>query len=165
MARLFSMISPDLWTSKTFRSMSDDARYCYLYFLTSEHNNSAGAYRLPPAYAAHDLNWDVERYVHSRTELSNSGMIILDEDSDELFILKWLKHNKPMNPKHRIGTVSILEKLESNTVYEVAMAELEEVSPEEKFDQTTGEVIPYNPNLASKQSVTEFVKRSQGKSW
>ncbi|MCP4184848.1 MAG: hypothetical protein GY761_16270 [Hyphomicrobiales bacterium] len=130
--REFSKISPSLWHSKRFQNLqSDDAKLSYLYLLTCEHQNSAGAYRLPAGYACHDLGWDAGRYQKTTEELQESDLVIFDHDTDEIMIRRWFKHNPPMNKNHRKGIVSALERLDSELLYETGFSELEAVSPEE----------------------------------
>lgn len=57
----YRKVDQKLWTSSTFRSMSEDARTLYQYLLTSPHNNALCCYVLPDLYAAHDLQWLPER--------------------------------------------------------------------------------------------------------
>ena len=125
--RDFSKISPALWHSPRFNSLpSDDGRYLYLYFLTCEHQNSAGCYRLPDGYACDDLRWSVERYASARKQLVEAGLIGFDESCSVLMIARWYKHNPPMNEKHFIGIERILEKLPSGAIREAALIALNE---------------------------------------
>lgn len=125
--RDFSKVSPSLWHSERFIGLaSDDARYTYLYLLTSEHQTSAGCYRLPDAYAAADLRWPVERYEQARSELVKAGLIRFDAAASVLMITRWFRFNPPMNPKHHQGIRHILERLPSQAICADATAELDE---------------------------------------
>ena len=71
--RDYSKVSPKLWRSPRYRSLeSGDARLLYLYFLTCEHQSSAGCFRLPVAYAASDLGWTENRFTDARAALASS---------------------------------------------------------------------------------------------
>lgn len=123
--RDFSKVSPVLWHSPRFNGLqSDDARYLYLYFLTCEHQNSAGCYRIPDAYACNDLRWQQGRYVNARKLLIEADLILFDEPCEVVMLCRWFKHNPPMNEKHSIGIERILERLPSPSVHEVAVAAL-----------------------------------------
>ena len=125
--REFSKISPALWHSQRFNTLpSDDGRYLYLYFLTCEHQNSAGCYRLPDGYACHDLQWPQARYHKARSQLIEADLIGFDDACRVVMICRWFKHNPPMNEKHLIGIERILEKLPSITIQSVAQAALNE---------------------------------------
>jgi hypothetical protein len=99
--RGYSKISPALWDSERFTSLpSDDGRYLYLYLLTSRHQTSAGAYRLPDGYASTDLRWTPERYVEAREQLVQADLIRFDSQATVVMITRWFKHNPPMNASH-----------------------------------------------------------------
>lgn len=125
--RDFSKISPAVWHSQRFNTLpSDDGRYLYLYFLTCEHQNSAGCYRLPDGYACHDVQWLQERYVKARSQLVAADLITFDDDSSVVMICRWFKHNPPMNEKHLIGIERLLQKLPSLTLQKAAQNALSE---------------------------------------
>ena len=110
--RDFSKISPAVWASERFNDLpSDDARYLYLFLLTSEHQNSAGLYKLKDEYAEADLRWGSEKYQKARQELIAADMIRFDGRSKMVLITRWFKHNAPMNESHFIGVVKVIEKL------------------------------------------------------
>lgn len=100
--RNFTKVSPSLWRSRRFRHLpSDDARFLYVYFLTAPHQTSAGCYEMLDGYACADLGWTPDRYRAARAQLVVGDMILWDEQTDEVFILRWFAHNLPDNPSHR----------------------------------------------------------------
>ena len=57
MSKRFTKVHPAIWRSQRFMGLaSNDAKLLHLYFLTSEHQNSAGAYVIPDGYVAADLS-------------------------------------------------------------------------------------------------------------
>ncbi|WP_027151523.1 hypothetical protein [Mesorhizobium sp. WSM2561] len=126
MSREFSKISPKVWRSKRFRALpSDDARFLLLFFLTSEHQTSAGCFRMPDAYAAADLGWPIERMQTARQDLIEGDLLAFDPDTDEYFVIGWFGHNKPMNVSHQKSIVRVVSDIESDAVREIAEAELQ----------------------------------------
>lgn len=125
--RDFSKISPTLWRSKRFLDLSsDDARYLYLYLLTCEHQNNAGAYYLPDGYACNDLSWQVERYDKALAELEQVDLIATDRSVSVVMIRRWFKHNPPMNESHLRGIERVIERIESDCIAEAVSADLSE---------------------------------------
>lgn len=125
--RDFSKISPALWQSQRFNTLpSDDGRYLYLFFLTCQHQNSAGCYRISDGYACDDLQWPKERYLNARSLLIAADLIAFDNDCLVVMLCRWFKHNPPMNEKHLIGIERILEKLPSITIQSAAQGALNE---------------------------------------
>lgn len=158
MARDFTKVSPAIWASKCFKALqTDDERYCFLYLITNPHLNSAGAYRLPHAYAAHDLGWSIERYERAVVGLQEAGMILTDAECEELYISNWFRHNPPMNPSHRIGIIGHIERLTSAELRAVALKELEADFPKKLEEpsaaagKTIGSYAGSLPDIRSRQ--------------
>lgn len=82
----FSKVSPAIWRSRRFRNLESDARLAHIYFLACDHQSSAGCFRLPDAYAAADLSWDVERYRTALEQVVTAGLIAHDEATEEVFV-------------------------------------------------------------------------------
>jgi hypothetical protein len=107
------MISPALWGSRQFHSLSDKAKVVFLYLLTNAHMKSPGCYTLPDGYAATDLECDVEVYRAMRAEIQKAGLIDFDPEKSVIFIEKWLKHNAPQNGKHAISLFRFVDDIAS----------------------------------------------------
>jgi hypothetical protein len=123
--RVYSKVSPLVWRSERFMGLqSDDGKLLYLYLLTCEHQNSAGAFRLPDGYACVDLRWEPERYVKARAELIAADLIAFDEKASVVAIRRWFQHNPPMNEKHFAGTLRLLDGLQSDSIAQEVRASL-----------------------------------------
>lgn len=125
MAKRFTKISSSLWRSKRFIALSDDAKLVFIYLLTSEHITSAGCCRLPDGYALVDLNWTPDRYRSARQELVDSGMVVFDTATSDLFVTGWFRHSPAMNQSHQKSIERCISEIESDAVRERA---------EEEFD-------------------------------
>lgn len=118
--RSFSKVAPAVWRSARFKSLiSDDAKLFYLFCLTSEHQTSAGIFRLPDAYAAADLGWTSERIEAARALLIEAALIEHDDETYEYFVLRWFKHNPATNPKHVMGIERLISEIESDMLRDV----------------------------------------------
>ncbi|WP_378947797.1 hypothetical protein [Mesorhizobium sp. ANAO-SY3R2] len=124
--REFSKVSPAVWRSGRFTGLEcSTAQVLYLYFLTCEHQNSAGCFRLPDGYACSDLGWDTSKYVDARSKLVKAELITFDVSTAEIYVDRWFRHNPPMNDKHATGTRRIIEGIESGDVREKVEAEFQ----------------------------------------
>lgn len=152
--RDWSKISPDVWSSKRFLSLaSSDARLVHLYFLTCSHQNSIGCYRLPDEYAAADLGWTVERYREARDMVLEIGLAEYDDETEELLVLGWLKHNPPMNPKHEQGNTSKMERVRSERLLETLMETWVRYIPKEPENNGVPK-LPISSQLQASRLVT-----------
>ncbi len=122
--REFSKVSPKVWRDRRFQALSStEAKLAYFYFLTCEHQNSAGAYRVLDGYAAADLEWPPDEWKAARREVEKAGLVIFDEATSEVFICGWFQENPLTNNKHALGSQRLISTLHSDSVREAAEAE------------------------------------------
>jgi hypothetical protein len=124
--RQFTKVSPQIWRSTRFRDLKTDAeRLLYLYLLTCEHQNSAGCFRLPAAYAAADLLWSEDTYREALSGLIGADLVQTDDETQEVLVRRWFKHNLPDNPKHKMAVEKAIESVSSDELREEVWFELE----------------------------------------
>jgi hypothetical protein len=133
--REFTKVSPAVWASVRFKTLSDRGRLLYLYMLTNQHINSSGVYRLPDAYAASDMGWNVDDYHAERAALVGAKMLDYDTDTSEVLIERWYRHNGPMNDKHAIGTRKFIMAIDSDRLRELAEVAFVEADQRRIADQ------------------------------
>lgn len=123
-ARKFSMVSPAIWRPGRFLSLGDPAaQLLYLYYLTCEHQTSAGCFRLPDGYACADLGWPVERYAAVRADLVTANMISFDAEMATIYVLRWFQHCGAMSDKHATGIRKVIAAIESDGIREQVEAD------------------------------------------
>ena len=86
--RQFNMISPAIWRSARFLAQDSDARVLQFYFMTSEHQSSAGCYRVPDGYVCADLGWSIDQYQTARSALRDGSLILFDDETSEVYVLR-----------------------------------------------------------------------------
>ena len=96
--RDYGTIHNGFWSNESLRPAGDDARMLAAYLLTSPHTNTLGAFRLPDAYACEDLGWVSERFQNSLETLSDIGFVKYDPAAKFIWIVNFLKWNRPANP-------------------------------------------------------------------
>lgn len=144
-SRQFSMVSPAIWRSRRFLSLSTDkCRLLLLFYITCSHQNSAGCYRIPEGYACTDLGWGTEEYTASRSELINSGLISYDDATEEVFINGWFRVSPPTNKSHAQGTQKLIANIESDTIREKVEADFVEALSKTKFNSRDEERNGYS---------------------
>ena len=157
--REFSKISPTVWRSGRFTAQDADAMVLHLYFMTCEHQNSAGCFRLPDGYACADLGWEPKKYVRCREQLTNAGLVRLENETCEVFVHRWFKHNPPMNDKHTQGTRFIIERIESDDIREKVGAEFQEVDEQRLTKSKQSDPSISNPSYLAQ---TRIMQRGRG---
>jgi len=112
--RNFGVIHARYWTWALEHELSDDAKIIGAYYLSCEHSNSAGCYRIPMEYVAADLGYPIDRVSKGYFELESLGFIAYCERSKWALIPKYLKWNPLQNAKHAIGTKRLLSQIPSS---------------------------------------------------
>lgn len=112
--RIFSKVSPALWTSRRFRGVGDKAKHYFLYLLTNAHIDSTGCYRLPDAYACDDCGIDIETQKLVTNELIATDMIAID--GGYVLVRRWFKHNPPTNLDYAEGVKRRIALIESEAL-------------------------------------------------
>lgn len=156
MARDFTKISPKLWKSKKFKSLSNDiARFGFLYVMASNHQTNAGICSMPFPYITHDLDWSLEQTEQVFAELLSANLIDRDPDSEEIMVVDWFHHNGPMNKNHRKGILRTLSRVQSERLRSAGLTALESASPTENEPETNVK-YPFpgsQPSIASSKSI------------
>jgi hypothetical protein len=96
--REYGKVYSSFWQSPEVRAMTEDARTLALYLLTTPHGSLIGAFRMPDAYAAEDLQWGSERVAEGFRNLSESLFLSRDDATKWLILPKFLKWNQFDNP-------------------------------------------------------------------
>lgn len=117
--RTFTMVATTIWRSERFLTVSDEAKVLYFYYLTSEHQNSAGAYRILDGYACTDLRCDLKQYKRNRDELIKAELVAFDPGTSEVYLLRWFQHCRPKGAKQEAGTRRMIAAIESDVIREL----------------------------------------------
>lgn len=149
--RDFTKVSPKIWRNKSFKALpTDDARLLLIYFMTSEHQNSAGCFRLTDGYALDDLGWVVEKYQEVRASLIASGMVMFDAATSEIFIVNWFEMNAAMNDRHALRITRAIVDIESDELREKIQVAFAKSDINRKPDQVK----------AARQKIVEVFERT-----
>lgn len=130
-AEPFLKISPRIWRSRRFRSLETDGRLLMVYLMSCEHVDLCGVGCVPPLYAAADLQWTEDRFVAARSAIEKTGLIVLDDATDEYFVGGWFRVNGRINPSVASSWRAKIARIESAKVRIRAEQEFSDARPEE----------------------------------
>jgi hypothetical protein len=129
--RDFTKLTPTIFDDKRFLSLVTEPispQVVFFYLMGGKHQNSAGCYKLPDLYAASDLHCSVDGYVAARRALVEAGLILYDEETNELYIVGWFASNGSLtNWKHAAGTERLIYQIESQTIADAAYQDFETI--------------------------------------
>lgn len=120
----YQRIHSQIWSDEKFRTLSQEAKYLFIYILTSPHSNGIGLYVLPKQYIECDLEWSSKQLAIPFNELLENGLILYDEDSRLICIKNQIKHNPIENPKQAKSAEKIIHALPKSHLFSVISEQL-----------------------------------------
>ncbi|MER8574563.1 hypothetical protein NKG99_24235 [Mesorhizobium sp. M1409] len=125
MSRDFAPVSPAIWGSRSFLSLSSDGRVLMLYLISGPHQTSAGCCRIREGYALADLAWQSDQYRRALADVVQADLVMHDPATAETYVKKWFQHkgNIPTNKDHAKGTMKIIDHIDSDDIREAAEAD------------------------------------------
>lgn len=119
----FNMLYPDIWRSKRFQALDSDGKLLLFYFMTCQHQNAAGTFRIPDGYVIADLKWSIDAYHAALAQLTEAKLVAYDTETTELYVSGWFRFCPPTNDNHASGIMNRIGDLDSDNVREVMEAE------------------------------------------
>lgn len=115
--RDYGKIHTGFWASETMLGLESDARLLAIYLMTSQHTTMLGAFRLPDAYACEDLGWDSKRFQNGLRTLSEAGFVKYDRATKVVWIVKFVKWNRPDNPNQQKSIAKLAQALPDSLAF------------------------------------------------
>jgi hypothetical protein len=115
MSRDYGRVYTAFWKSEQIRALSDRGKLLANYLITSPHSNMVGAYLLPDAYIADDLNWSFETVRQTVSELEKIQFCKRFKDGRHIAICKFLEWNPIENPNVAKAAERLFEQLPQDT--------------------------------------------------
>lgn len=146
--RDYGKVYTAFWSNEDMRAMSEDARVLALYLMTCPHGNMLGCFRLPNAYAAEDLKWDIERVSKGFDELFQNGFAYRCGRTFWVFIRKYLEWNQFENPNVGKAAGKLFDSLpvpsDVKALLVNALRNFSSVFPDEKLSAFETLSIPFD---------------------
>jgi uncharacterized phage protein (TIGR02220 family) len=127
---MFRKVHPQVWSSPSVRSLSEDARLLWLYLLTCPHGASMGFYYLPLSYAAYDVQFGMDRLAKALKELCERKMAAYDQETSVALVLQYLKYNPIRRGPHDIGAKNHISEIPATPLFRTFLECLKEYSPD-----------------------------------
>jgi hypothetical protein len=160
--RDYGKVYTAFWISEDIRGMSEDGRMLALYLMTCQHGNMLGCFRLTNAYAADDLQWEIERVAKGFDELLEKRFAYRCGRTFWVFIRQFLKWNRFENPNVGVAAGKMFDTLscpsEMKSLLAVALREFAPYFPSAKLDEFQANAEPFdNPFELSPKTVAVSV--------
>lgn len=116
--RRFTTISPAVFQSERFLSVSSACQVLHLYCLAGPHQTMIGCFRAPTLYIAADLRWKPEDVATALDELKAAGLIDFDPGTQEIMVERWFAHTQLATEKHMQGARRMIAEINSDDIRE-----------------------------------------------
>ena len=117
-SRKFTMISPAVFQSPRYLSVSSPARELFFYCLAGPHQTMIGCFRAPDLYIAADLGWNPQAVRAHLDELQEAGLITHDPATSEVMVERWFNHSQITTDKHLQGARRMISDVNSDVIRE-----------------------------------------------
>lgn len=116
--RRFTTISPAVFQSDRYLSVSSSARELFFYCLAGPHQTMIGCFRAPTLYIAADLRWKPEDVSTALDDLKAAGLIDFDPGTQEIMVERWFAHTQLATEKHMQGARRMIAEINSDAIRE-----------------------------------------------
>ncbi len=140
----YGKVYKKIWRDQDFRALSENARFLFLYILTTPHLNAIGFFVLHEAYVTVDMHWPMRKVKSTLQELADNRFILYDRKSGSLIIRSWFHHNKINNDRHLKKAQSELTEMFQSTLlsdFQAIVASGEDGRYKQIFDGLSPEFI------------------------
>ncbi|MEG2787932.1 MAG: DnaD domain protein [Romboutsia sp.] len=89
----------DFWQDGFVLDLTPEEKYFYMYLMTNSKTSQCGIYELPKRIIETETGYNRETVEKLIARFKEYGKIVYSEDTKEIFLLNWMKHNKANSPK------------------------------------------------------------------
>ena len=162
MARDFGRIRSQFWADERVREWPLDLKAVAAYLLTCEHATALGAFRVPAAYIAEDLGITPDEARGHLKRLEADGFIRVCR-SGWVWLIKYLRHNRPENANVRKHIVGLARAVPSGVVFRADLmaslaADLAGDGPEkpQKTETVTKPFLNHSETLSNTEPILTY---------
>ncbi len=122
----YSKVFVKIWSSKDFRSLSDNGKLTFMYLLTSPHRNMGGYYVLPFPYLCFDVGLSEQDARAALQEIVDTGMAMYDYDTHVVLVSNWFRYNPIENTNQAKGLNRQLGEMPASFLFSYFAEQVEE---------------------------------------
>lgn len=113
----------DFWQDGFILDLTPEEKYFYMYLMTNSKTSQCGIYELPKRIIETETGYNRETVEKLIARFEGYKKIVYCEDSKEIFIVNWIKHNKPSSPKVRKCVEKELKSVKSDYIVALFLKE------------------------------------------
>ena len=110
---VYRHIHIDYWQDGFVLDLTPEEKYFYIYLMTNSKTSQCGIYELPKRIIETETGYNRETVDKLLNRFVDYKKIVYCEETKEVFLTNWLKHNKLSSPKVKKCVYTELKKIKS----------------------------------------------------
>ena len=133
---VYRHIHIDYWQDGFVLDLTPEEKYFYIYLMTNSKTSQCGLYELPKRIIETETGYNRETVDKLLNRFIDYKKIVYCEETREVFLMNWIKHNKIVSPKVKKCVYEELKKIKSMDLVLEKEEVKEPVVEEEKEEPT-----------------------------
>ena len=110
---VYRHIHIDYWQDGFVLDLTPEEKYFYIYLMTNSKTSQCGLYELPKRIIETETGYNRETVDKLLNRFIDYKKIVYCEETREVFLMNWIKHNKIVSPKVKKCVYEELKKIKS----------------------------------------------------
>ena len=110
---VYRHIHIDYWQDGFVLDLTPEEKYFYIYLMTNSKTSQCGLYELPKRIIETETGYNRETVGKLLNRFIDYKKIVYCEETREVFLMNWIKHNKIVSPKVKKCVYEELKKIKS----------------------------------------------------
>ena len=110
---VYRHIHIDYWQDGFVLDLTPEEKYFYIYLMTNSKTSQCGIYELPKRIIETETGYNRETVGKLLNRFIDYKKIVYCEETREVFLMNWIKHNKIVSPKVKKCVYEELKKIKS----------------------------------------------------
>ena len=110
---VYRHIHIDYWQDGFVLDLTPEEKYFYIYLMTNSKTSQCGIYELPKRIIETETGYNRETVDKHLNRFIDYKKIVYCEETREVFLMNWIKHNKIVSPKVKKCVYEELKKIKS----------------------------------------------------
>jgi len=161
-------IHTNFWSDSFVIDLTPEQKYFYLYLLTNEKTRQCGIYEITKRQISFDTGYNVDTINKLIVFFTDNNKIIYSEETSEVCLINWSKHNFSNSPKVQSCIIKELKLVKNRVLIQYLYSmdtqsqEKEKEKEKEKRKESNKEKIPI-VNKSLKELCNDFAKQNPNK--
>ena len=120
---VYRHIHIEFWQDGFILDLTPEEKYFYMYLMTNSKTSQCGIYELPKRIIETETGYNRETVEKLLSRFEDYGKVVYSEETKEVFLKNWIKHNKIVSPKVRKCIEKELKNIKSDYLIDLFLKE------------------------------------------